>query len=214
MTTSFDGTVLTKCFETVARCGSEIEALIKTLSDLFLKEVNSKRHVCVIAGEIIKNYRRDDSDWVYTEVACSIPLKANGKGNKRPEMYLGFQISLVGDGINLPSNAQPQPLLHVFLWDCAIDLDEYCMSYPIGDENEIQIIDKKVVVWGDVTSKNWTDRQWTYSLRLTSLNTEGDLQKCVVAPSLALLNGKTISEAIPDGLLGLIYYPEVDQPVV
>ena len=54
----------------------------------------------------------------------------------------------------------------------------------------------------------WTDREWTYSLRLTAMNNRQNLVDAVINPALALLQMKSATEALPDNLLGLVFYPE------
>ena len=226
MDTPFDGAVLAKIFETAARFGTEINALTDMLCDLFSKEIpNTKPSLkCCIAGDPKVKWRPDDSSWVCTDVAFNIPLIANTKrktepaNTKRkaePDMYIGFQISLARDGIAIPGNEKP--LLHVFFWDVAADFDGYYTSFPMGEDEPasgLEVVENRILVWADEASNDWAARQWTFSLQLTSLNSKADLQKCIIAPSIALLSGKPILEALPANLPGLIFYPGINELLI
>lgn len=209
-----NGKTLASCFEMVSRCGTELEGLRDTLSNMLeaaLANASSVAMPCVISDDGIWDERMDDSGWVYTDIGFSLPLKKKGKGNKSTERYLGFQISMVGDGIAIPENSEP--LLHVFFWSvpCSFEDDEYVgFPYSEGQDYPFEVMGNRLLMWEDKDSDGWTRHEWTYSLRLMDLNSADDLRKQVVEPALALIKGATPAEALHDGVRGLVRYPAKD----
>lgn len=210
MARDFNGTTITKCFEVVALCGKEIEALCETLDSLFLKKISSRKpseHYSLSAGGVKEVHRTDDSGWIVLDVARNFPFRTRKK--QKTEMYLGYQISLVQGGIALPKNNEP--LLHVFFWNAPVNFEEMYIKFPFGDDldRSCQVVGNKLVVWGEAEPQNWTDREWIFSVKLTSLNSNADLLERVVIPALALLDRAGADQALPDGLPGLVLYPDV-----
>ena len=211
MSNIIDGIALTKCFEIVSRCVTEVEALSDMLNGMLLEELgrSDNKLPCIINGESKHSYFTGDIGWVITDSAYSFPIKTKGKGKKKTAMYLGYQISLAGDGIAL-NNGNRQPLLHVCLWEVPLGFDDgNYVSFPMESASEasFEIIDGRLLTWGDVTPEiNWHDRGWTFSVLLTVLNNREDLLKYVVTPALSLLRGSDAKEALPENLQGLVRY--------
>lgn len=57
-------------------------------------------------------------------------------------------------------------------------------------------------------AKQWSDRQWLFSLRLTTLNSSEELKRCIIDPALKLLRGETILSALPSSIEGLMHYTD------
>lgn len=209
MTNKVDGAALASCFKVVASCGKEIQALSDTLNNLITEAISSNRELpCVLNNERV-NYQDcmdDSSGWVYTDIAYSFPLKRLGKGQQKTSAYLGYQISMMGDGIAAPGN--DEPLIHVFLWAAPVDFDEYYMGYPIDKDAESRVLDERLIMWNSENPEKWPSHHWVFSLHLTSLNSSEDLERCVVKPALALLRGESVLSALPDSIEGLIRYTD------
>lgn len=210
-----DGKTLSDCFSLVSRCGSELVSLCDVLNNLFADELARRRnHIQFLWQAVENDDRTDSSEWVYTDYASFFPIKQKGSGRKSVEINLGYQISLMGDGIAIPGNSEP--LLHVFaLSEFNFSNDEY-VGFPMTQDAEypLQIIDNHLLVWGDPQSKNWRDREWIYSLRLMALNSPDSLRDQVVKPAIALILGASATEALPETIDALFRYPQKDKFIV
>ncbi len=209
MAAFLDGVTLFKCFDIVSRCGVELNGLIETLNGLIDEKFRlSKDELPCVRDDAKPTYsgRYDDSGWVYRDIAYSFPLKAPRK-KTGPDMYFGYQVSMIGDGMQFPGNSEP--LLHVFLWNCPIDLNEQYIHFPFVPDESLSVVDSRLAVWGEIDPSNWLDRQWCFSLRLTTLNGPEELLERVVKPTIALLKLGRARDALPDGLTGMMTYPDV-----
>jgi hypothetical protein len=208
-----DAVKLVRCFEVVSRCSREVSALTQVLNDLILENLTRSKSdlPCVLNGEAIQSMLSDDSGWVNHSIAYSFPLKTRGKGRKRTEMFLSYQISLAGDGV-VREAAGLLPVLHVCLWGSALDFYEgNYMAFPVfRDDREVfEITEGRLLRWGTATQeKVWTEYAWTFSVQLTALNNLYDLNRLVVSPALELLRGANVHEALPDHLRGLVHYTD------
>lgn len=196
------------CFAFVARCGSELNALRDALENLLSEHLTAEKSSlpCVLAEGVRSDVRLDSSEWVYSDLACSFPLKSKGKGRKSAEQYLGFQISMTGDGIEIPGNSEP--LIHVFCWEVPVEFDNNYVGFPVDSEIPHEVVNERLLLW-DEQNTGWNERRWTYSLRLMSINSIDDLKKFVIVPALGLLKGKSASEVLQDEWLDdvLVRYP-------
>lgn len=208
--TMIDGKSVADCFAFVARCGSELNALRDALENQLSVQLTAEKSSlpCVLVGDAERDDRLDGSEWLYTDFACSFPLKSKGKGKKSVEQYLGFQTSMSGDGIEIPGNNEP--LIHVFCWGYPVDFEDDYIGFPLDFEDPHKVVNERLLLWGDQNA-SWNERQWTYSLRLMSINTIDDLNKYVVLPALDLLKGKGVCDVLPDEWLGkmLVRYPAI-----
>ena len=208
-----DAVKLVRCFEVVSRCSREVKALTQVLNDLLLEKLtHSKSDLpCVLNGEAIQSMLTDDSGWVCHSIAYSFPLKTRGKGRKKTEMYLSYQISLAGDGA-VKDAAGLLPVLHVCLWGSALDFDEgNYLAFPLfrEDGEEFEVAEGRLLRWGTATQeKVWTEYGWTFSVQLTALNNLYDLNRLIVYPAFELLRGVNLDDALPDNLSGLVHYTE------
>lgn len=210
MSFSLDGPTITKCFDVVSRCGKEINALSEVLNGMLRQELSNKDNTlpCVLTkdGKPIYEARIDDTNWAYTDISYSFPLKTKGK-NRKAEMYLSYQVSLAGDGV-LQNSIFSGPLLHVCLWDSAINFEDSYMGFPIDPDYKHEVIADRLIVWSSGQPESWKERSWTFSVGLVSLTSKDDLKKSIVQPALDLLKMVSVKEALPDDLPGLVLYPE------
>ena len=184
-----DGKNLATCFEVASAACSEVEQLIKLLTNVLIKNLEENK---IRTHEPKTCYQHDNSTWIYTDVAQSIGIVIRPK--KKIGKYLGFQISLMGDGLM----EGKEPLIHFFCWDCAIDFNESWIASPFNFDQEFKIIDKHLVSWTEKDSK-----EWLFSIRLVAINSEDDILR-IVEVIIDLINEsnlKSISE-----LLGIISY--------
>ena len=209
---TIDGKTLAQCFEMVAKSGSELEGLITALKNLLVEKLEKKGHEWpfVLAGDFQSSDCHDDSDWVYTDVSYSLPLKSRGQGKKLAERYLGFQISMLGDGIAVPGQ-DSEPLLHVFCWEHAVDFDDgYYLGFPLERDDTFDVLEGRLLTWGTMDSRQWNSCAWAYSLKLLVLNNSDDLKKYVIDPAFALLTGLDVAKALPEGSVPFVRYPSKD----
>jgi len=210
---TIDGKTLAQCFEMVAKSGSELEGLITALKNLLVEKLEKKGNEWpfVQAGDFQYSDRLDDSGWVYTDVSYSLPLKSRGKGKKLAECYLGFQISMYGDGIAVPGQ-DAEPLLHVFCWGDPVNIaDENYMGFPLCKDETLNILEGRLLTWGAMNSQQWNSCSWTYSLKLLGLNNADDLKRYVIDPAFALLAGEEVGKSLPDGSVPFVRYPSMDE---
>jgi len=210
-----DGKTVTDCFALVACFGKEVDSLRDELGNLLSEQLTAEKSTlpCILGGDSYYDDRCDGGNWVYTDLSCCLPLKAKGKGRQSVKKYLGFQISMMGNGMNVPENNEP--LLHVFCFDDLIDFEEdFLIGFPLNTvsyaDDSYKVIHERLILWGERDS-SWSDQEWAYSLRLIDINSIEDLKKYVATPALALLMGEDIRVALPDDWLNkpLIRFPAI-----
>ena len=209
-----DSNRLVQCFNTMSAFGKEINALCTTLNERLTKEVEKANLPCKVAGGFSEDSRTDESTWVYTDIAHSLPLMSQSFRKSRPEMYLNYQISMTGEGMFFDGN--DEPLLHVSLWSdptCFKDNDASYMCYPLDPDSPYQLIENRLIVWGDIEG-GWKEHEWSFSIRLLTLDSSQALLDCVINPAIALLRvtpGTLRTDALvalPDTLVGLVKYAD------
>ncbi|MGD9583418.1 MAG: hypothetical protein AB7V26_07080 [Lysobacterales bacterium] len=214
MVDKIDGKTLCEIFAFVAKCGSEIESLHSTISNKLLTTLSKSEMPCVLASEKEEwDSTSDESGWVLTNGAWSFPLKSRGKGNRNHQMYLIFQVSLVGDGI---PTAAAAPVLHISLREGRCDFEqEYYVGFPAEADPDLIIFHECLIAWQlTPDGANWKKFEWTFTVLLLSINSVDDLQTKVIGPALSLLkNGctdETVMVAFPDELFaqGLVRYKD------
>lgn len=194
----FDGVKLTQCFNLVSNAGKEIDALSEVLNNQLSKAI-AKTSFRLDGKEPMYSGRNDDSGWIFTDFAYSFALKSKNK--KVPDKNLGYQVSLLGDGVGFSEKAEP--LLHVFFWDDTANFDDDCymyIPYPASPEDPWELVyNGQLISWDNLNG-------WTFSIRLTTLNSAQDLEQYVVNPAIALLNGEQPEEAFTGSHPGLVAY--------
>lgn len=207
---SMNGFNIMRAYKFVADCGNEVAALMKLLEDAVTEALAAQGNglPCVPAAEPSSETILDEGGSVYTGWLLSIPLKRKGKGSKRIEKHLSFQVSMLGDGCDIPGNNEP--LLHVYCWESEPDLDEHCMTFPLDADEEMHVIADRLIVWGEQEGLQWDDQGWAYTLKLVQLNNPADLHDHVIRPMMKLLQGVSVMQALPDSLPGLLHYPNVE----
>lgn len=188
---------LADCFKIVSDTLNEVDSLHLLISEKFQKEIKDKLNMLLSAGESSGAYElKDNSDRIIYSTAQSIPLKGRGKGQKVAR-YISWQIALSGQYINYPSNKEP--LIHVCLWatHCKDDWIEFPLDYASDPFNLSK--GGKLIQWDcEGASQDWLKKSWTFAVRLTSINSVSDIEKYIVNPAIALLNGESVDVALPD----------------
>ncbi len=211
------GSTVSSAFSFAGKFGEEIDAMSSRLSELLREAIDKDRPGGLVSAPDTSGYddwpsRDGTGGWISTDSAFNLPLKPKGKGRHSVDSYTGFQVSISGDGARIPGTEE-EPLIHMFCWDGSLNFDDYYLGFPLGDPDEYPFVveDGKAVIW---TYKEERPQTRNYSLRLLKLANEADLQKYCVAPTLALLNGKSVADALPDEFLRdriLVKLPERDK---
>jgi hypothetical protein len=202
-----DGKKLAQCFNAVSAFGKEIDSLCTTLDELLTKEISLADLPCKVSGGFSEDSRDAESGWICTDVASSLPLMGKTLRINRPEMYIGYQISLTGDGMSFDGNEEP--LLHVCFWDIDIGFGDegVNMAYPLDQEHHPRLKDNRLILW-EGSGADWKKDQWTFSISLLSLDSSQALLDRVIKPAIALLRGVDVKTALPDDLPGLVIYQD------
>ena len=209
--THIDGKNISDCFAFISDFAGETEALNQTLVNLFNEGLSDPKYglKCEkVSNRWSNSWREDKHKWITTDFSNSTRLISSDKRKKNKELFMGFQVSIVGDGTIPDSNFGP--LLHVFLFEDKVDFKEgIYMGWPLKLEDNPHVINKVLTVWDRDGTKDgdWDSWEWVFSLKLVALKSMEDLQKQVVGPALALLARKDVKDALPETLDALILQP-------
>ncbi len=203
MEQKFDGKIWTQCIRLASTAFNEVNALIESLDELLEEEFSdtSEAHLPKLVVDWEDGTGWDDSEWIYVNYASYYPLKAKGPGNKRASSYLGYQISLDGEGMAASGNHEP--LLHLFVMNEEPEVvDGLAITFDIGAEDNIEYVphkDEYLMCKGGEHSAAWTRQDWFFSLRLAGLESVDDLKQFAVKPVMDLLAGKSPETIWKDG---------------
>ena len=203
------GQNLNQCIKAFSNIGQQINSLADSLERILKEEIQRDANEVVRLSKLKTEFKdnHDESAWVYTDHARSIPLiGSERRKNKRPEQYLSFQISLHGNGIA----EKVEPLLHICLWKDKLDFEDFYMSYPMQDgDDPIELEHRRLITWGNRPEEwDWSKLSWTFSLRLFEMDSIETLHESISVPVVKLLKGISAIEALPDGLKGLVIYKD------
>lgn len=200
------GRAVLEAVQLVSRVGTEIEhlaALMKSELSALMNKPEIKRLFVSEQGWQQKDMT-DDSGWVYTATAFSLPLKVGRQ--QKIGAYLFFQISLGGDGIAARGNHSP--IIHIGLWPDPIDFTETLAGFPLHvDEASPVILENNTLFKWPAGAPRYTP--WAYSLNLVQISSLDDIKHRIVEPVRSLLLGGSTSEALPGALEGIVHYTEV-----
>lgn len=204
------GKAITKYANFISQVGVEIEAMVKLIKQELSSAVATasiKEHMKPV-GDWESKTRYSEEEWVVIDYAFSLGMKPAGKGKSSVVRWLSFQISLAGEGTAAEGNEEP--LLHICWFDSPINFEEdFCyMGFPLDEDDNPELENKVLFNWTP-DAKKWSEQQWAFSLRLTSLNTLDDIENKIIRPTVALLSGKTPIVALPLTLDGLVCYEKI-----
>lgn len=214
---SVDGKVVVEWIGFMERMYGEIRALNDYLSNSLSRALADAGSTlgCVANGNLDENWGMDEGEYLCISVARNQGLRKSKK-SKNSERWLGWQISLAGDGISVPGVSNPEPLLHVFCWSTPVDMGEMYVGFPLGNDETMvpSLLDNQLVIWGDPDG-SWNEREWLYSLRLFALRSPKDVDEMIVNPALGLLKGGGAKEHLSGDRFGdaLIRYPSIESLV-
>ncbi len=190
---------------------------IQSLSELIQREIDKAMlselgTLCKVVEPWSENLsdRTDDHEWVYTDYAFSLGLGQIKKGKPSTKRWLGIQISLSGDGMCSEVVKNEQPLVHICLWSVPIDFDEGEYMGPELESTDVQLVDNILFDWAP-EEQSWQDKEWTYSLFLTSLNTIDDIRKKIVQPVTELMKHASPKQAELTEIEGVVRYNKIDE---
>lgn len=203
------GKSITECFAFASRVGVEIEGLMSTLSDMLVDSLKQPSLPCKVADKPEWKSQDDPDGWICKDSAFSIPLKGTQKGLAK--RYLRVQVSVAGEGIAIPENEGP--VLHVSFWEAPYDFkNEVATYFPMFETVDMpfSVVAQRQLLWVEKNEPKWNEQKWTFSLRLTELNSADDLRNYVINPVLALLKGADAKDVLPDVWFEtvLIRYPD------
>jgi hypothetical protein len=141
-------------------------------------------------------------------LALSFPILQRENRKDVEVAWINVQISLSGNGVPCAAGGEPWgAVLHVAHWACefSFDYDAY-IGFPAAGWQPWQNRDGRLLRWDE--SESPFGDEWLFTLSLDVVNTEALLQQCVVAPAIALLQGKAVTEALPADLPGLLAYQD------
>jgi hypothetical protein len=95
-----------------------------------------------------------------------------------------------------------EPLVHFVHWNTPLDLNEDYVGFP--EDNEAQYVDSDRLVRWPVPDGN--PPAWMFSIRLTAINSEGDVEQIVQAMMALLRKPTDTDQALPSKFPGLVHY--------
>ncbi|MBN8427402.1 MAG: hypothetical protein J0L65_08030 [Xanthomonadales bacterium] len=199
--------------EYVAKLTNEVEKLATSIQSA-LSDALEKADQGWILAEQSEDDQSNTSGWLYTDSAWSVGLKRNGKGKKPTICHIGYQISLMGDGI--PPHIS-EPVVHIYCWGDFVSFEEeYYVGFPLDPEEERSIEDDCLIVFSSTTEKRtWDQGQWTFSLKLMSINSDTEVKDFIIEPALRLMQGQRASSALKEAISAnaiILYTPEHIEP--
>ncbi|MXR36953.1 hypothetical protein GQF02_08205 [Neisseriaceae bacterium B2N2-7] len=144
-------------------------------------------------------------------LALSFPILQRENRKDVEVAWINIQISLSGNGVPHAAvdHAPLGAVMHVAHWACefSFDYDAY-IGFPADGWQPWRNREGRLLSWDE--SESPFGDEWLYSLQLDAVDSEAGLVECVVAPAIALLQGKALDEALPATLPGLLRYQDID----
>ncbi|SDB43357.1 hypothetical protein SAMN05660653_02095 [Desulfonatronum thiosulfatophilum] len=201
----------------IEQAGREIDSLSKLIQLEIDNAMSSKLStVCKIVESWNENLSElyDELEFVCTGYAFSLGLGQIKKGRSTTARWLGVQISLAGDGMCSEIVENEQPLVHINLWNHPVYFDEELYMgpkiKPVMSPDSIVLINNILFDWTPEKAL-WQDKEWTYSLFLTSLNTIDDIRKKIVQPVTELMKSASPEQAKLTEIEGVVRYIKIDE---
>jgi hypothetical protein len=108
-------------------------------------------------------------------------------------LFIGFQICLHGDGINIGES--DEPLVHVFRWNCGRYYASLGWNMGYFSDAEFkplaEIWGDSLIVWPDEEGDEF---QWTFSLCLAALSDKESLSERICNPITKLLDNSAMKK--------------------
>jgi len=211
MTNNAKESTLADYFKIVQKCGNELDGFIGVLSASLTEALSNNHNLPCRLSEDKVEEGYDGTHWIYTSYHKSFPLKAKGKGRQPTKRYLSFQIAMTGDHIGYEKNNEP--LVHVSLWGGPVDFNtknddikNFVILPDVIDQSD-EIFRERIIIWNEESeTEGWLSKYWTFSVRLSKLNSINDIEVNIVNPAMQLINCRPLDSALPDDLPALFFY--------
>lgn len=200
------GQTITEAFSYVSKVGEECEALAQLIRQEVSEHLPSAaRALGLVPGKWSSRYKTIGAGWVYSDVVWFVPL-APVKQDVGTA-HLSFQLSIFCDSPE--AGSIDEPLLHISFWDSVTDPNtmEY-MGFPCYEmipSTMKQLANgcARLLRWPANTGQpDW----WTYSLRVTGINTLEDVRSLITAPVTMLLADVDKGEELLQSLQKVVRY--------
>lgn len=201
------GQSIHRSIKLIAQAGQGIDSL----SELIKQELanNLPGHLKTMDNWAYSE-QEGSNGWTWNFLQYSLPVKAKSSKSRGAEAYLHFQISLDGDGMTHSETNNEEPLIHISFWEKSWEPGTECYFCLWMDSNEeVKLQDQVLFTWPPVETTA-IEQNWTYSLKLTTLNSLTDIKEKIVGPVNALLNNPPALDAgLPD-IEGIVRYVRVE----
>ncbi len=193
------------CFESIQKLWDETNTMAERLHSL-------------LGGSLPDGYTQEDEDYEYKNSNDDWIVQDHvyyhfikKKKRRKADCYLGFQISFMGDGCDIPENECP--LLHMFYaenFKPGFGAGKLYFGFP-GDFKRFTIEADRLAVYRN------EDRivDCFYSLRFLSMSNEKQLKKYCVDPLINIVfNGHKVTDALPNDYLKegvLVNLPDINK---
>ncbi len=191
------GQVIYNAADGIAKAGKEINALTDRFHFLFKKEMVTRKLVednGIKSGYIGKKY--DDYKWVCLDTVVNFGI--TWVDDDEQSGWLAIQFSLLPDVDQFPGAAEP--LLHILYTTTANGWGADNFKWDWKDDSFLYLEFNKLQTWvdekGDKTplSSLW-EKEWAFSVPLTSINTTEDLRTQLIEPIIAIFSNEDIKGA-------------------
>jgi hypothetical protein len=181
------GESIANSVDLIDKAGKEIDSLLNLIEEEVNRELLDRSFgLFPYVGTWQYSENFSDNQWVYKDVARSLEL--GERSNSKTKRYLSIQVSLSGEGIESSKSDNKEPLVHVCFWEIPVNFNED-IYFSLG-EADAHLKNNVLWDWSPDASR-WIEQEWTYSLRLTSINTIEDIRRKIVSPFIALTSNKT-----------------------
>lgn len=189
----------------LSKAGQEINSLMIMINE----SINNHQfgNGLVISEDWLEDSIYDDSGFICIHYAKNLGLRKATK--RKTQCYLNIQISLSDDGMTHAEANNEEPLIHISLWEEASDVNNDNYFALLWQEDEGFTLQEEVLFNWAPDVEDWTEQGWTYSLKLTSLNSLEDIKNKIVLPVDALLSSNSVEEAGLKNIDGIVKYHEL-----
>lgn len=195
----------------LSQAGQEINSLMRMIKETINNKIEKDGfgNNLVIHRNWFEDSRTDDSGFLWNQYSENLGIKKGNWKRKDAQMYLNIQISLDGDGMTHEETNNLEPLIHISLWGAHSDVNNSVYFALKMDETEEVTLQNEVLLNWAPDAKDWTEQSWTYSLKLTSLNSLDNIETKIIQPIQALLGSNSAETAGLNTLDGIVKYHEL-----
>nr|WP_156889283.1 hypothetical protein [Halomonas sp. 1513] len=173
------GESIFRAFNLVEQVGHEINGLARIIEHELVESFISQGE-----GKDVKlaSWRKEadwvsESQWVY--MGHVVSLGVTTCRGKLPRRYLSIQFAMIGETMTSFKHPNSQPLVHVSFWDEPVDMEYSYMGLEDLSKPLPTLVNDSVFYWS-APGDSGLSAQWTFSVRLTSLNSRDDVKNKIV----------------------------------